>query len=178
VPTLFELREEMIGTSHGVGIARHALRATVFSLGDQVRAFQHGHVLLDGCKRHLVSRGQLADRPVGVHHACQDVAPRRIGQRPEQLVQVVGRCLLTYNHMVVYRSTVPPKGGNGLTRSRLPAGGCGTGRINEQAPGQARDVQRKARTCVRVRRSRVRALVQARKPLSSAASPSQSRFSR
>jgi hypothetical protein len=62
-------------------------------------------VLLDGCKRHLVSRGQLADGRVGVHHARQDVAPRRIGQSPEQLVQVAGRELSIYNHMVVDSST-------------------------------------------------------------------------
>jgi hypothetical protein len=91
VPALLELRQQTIGTAHGGGVAGHALRATVPPLGHQPSTFQHGHVLLHGCKRHLVSRGQLADRRVGVHHARQDVAPRGIGQRPEQLVQVVGR---------------------------------------------------------------------------------------
>jgi hypothetical protein len=93
VPALLELRQQTIGTAHGGGVAGHALRATVPPLGHQLSTFQHGHVLLHGCKRHLVSRGQLADRRVGVHHARQDVAPRGIGQRPEQPIQVVGRQL-------------------------------------------------------------------------------------
>jgi hypothetical protein len=105
LPALLELRQQAIGTAHGVGVAGHALRATVLPLGHQLSTFQHGHVLLHGCKRHLVSRGQLADGRVGVHHARQDVAARGIGQRPEQLVQVVGRRLSIYNHMVVDNST-------------------------------------------------------------------------
>lgn len=90
MPALLELRQQTMGTADGVGVAGHALRATVLPLGHQLGAFQHGHVLLHGCKRHLVSRGQLADGRVGVHHTRQDVAPRGIGQRPEQLVHVVG----------------------------------------------------------------------------------------
>jgi hypothetical protein len=61
-------------------------------------------VLLHGGERHFVTRGQLADGRVGVHHPGQDVAPRGVGQRAEQLVEVV-RCQLTYNHMVVDAST-------------------------------------------------------------------------
>jgi hypothetical protein len=106
VPALLELREQAVGTTHRVGVAGHALRATVLPLGHQLSTFQHGHVLLHGCKRHLVPRRQLADGRVGVHHARQDVAPRGIGQRPEQLVQIVGRRLSIYNHMVVDTSTV------------------------------------------------------------------------
>jgi len=106
VPALLELREQTIGASHRVGVAGHALRATVLPLGHKLSTFQHGHVLLHGCKRHLVPRRQLADGRVGVHHAGQNVAPRGIGQRPEQLVQVVSRRLSIYNHMVVDTSTV------------------------------------------------------------------------
>ena len=96
MPALLELRQQTVGTAHGVGIAGHALRATVLPLGHQLGTFQHGDVLLHGCKRHLVSRRQLADRRVSIHHASQDVAPRGIGQRPEQLIQVFGDgCLYT-----------------------------------------------------------------------------------
>jgi hypothetical protein len=105
LPALLELHQHSVGTAHGVGVAGHALRATVFPLGHQLSTFQHGHVLLHGCKRHLVARGQLADGRIGVHHARQDVAPRGIGQRPEQVIQVVGRRLSIYNHMVVHSST-------------------------------------------------------------------------
>ena len=101
LPAFLELREQTVGAAYGVGIAGHALRAAVLPLGHQLGTFQHGHVLLHGCKRHLVSRGQLADRRVGVHHARQDVTPRGIGQRPEQMIQVVGRRRSIYNHMVV-----------------------------------------------------------------------------
>jgi hypothetical protein len=113
----------MVRPSHGVGIARHALRAAVSPLGHQLRAFQHGHVLLHGGKRHLVSRGQFADRCVGVHHTRQNVAPRGIGQGPEQLVQVVGRSLATYNHMVVYSSTLRSMGNKAGLRAEDPTTG-------------------------------------------------------
>jgi len=47
---------------------------------------------------------KLADGRVGVHHPGQDVAPRRVGERTEQLVEVVRR-RMTYNHLVVDSST-------------------------------------------------------------------------
>ena len=105
VPALLELRQQAIGTTHGVGVAGHALGAAVLALGHQLSAFQDGDVLLDGCKRHRVSRRQLADGRVGDHDARQDVAPRGIGQGPEQLVHGRGRRLSMYNHLVVYIST-------------------------------------------------------------------------
>ncbi len=119
MPALLELCQQTIGTAHRIGVTGHALCTTVLPLGHQLSTFQHGHVLLYGCKRHLVSRRQLADRRVGVHHARQDVAPRGIGQRPEQLVQVVGRRLSIYNHMVVDDSTGSARTGTGRgARSR------------------------------------------------------------
>jgi hypothetical protein len=87
---LLELREQPIGTAHGLGVAGHAPCATVLVLDHQPGAFQHGHVLLHGGERHLVSRGQFADGRVGAHHTRQDVAPRGVGQRPEQVVHVLG----------------------------------------------------------------------------------------
>jgi hypothetical protein len=104
---LLELREQPIGTVHGVRVAGHALRAAVFPLGHQPSTFQHGHVLLHGREGHLVSHGQFADGRVGGQHPRQDVPPGRIGQRAEQLVQVVARRLATYNHTVVDSSTSP-----------------------------------------------------------------------
>lgn len=103
-PAFLELREQMVGPAHGVRITGHTLRAAVLPLGDQLGSFEHGHVLLHGGKRHLIARGQLADGRVRVHHPGQDVAPRGVGQRAEQLVEVVRRWLI-YNHMVVYSST-------------------------------------------------------------------------
>jgi hypothetical protein len=102
---LLELREQTIGTTDSVGVACHTLRAAVLRLGDQLSTFQNGDVLLHGGKRHRVSRGQLADGGVGGHDARQDVAPRGVGQCPEQLIEGLGRWLLKYNHMVVYIST-------------------------------------------------------------------------
>ena len=94
----------MVGPAYGARITSHTLRAAVLPLGDQLGSFEHGHVLLHGGKRHLIARGQLADGRVGVHHPSQDVAPRGVGQRAEQLVEVVRRWLI-YNHLVVYIST-------------------------------------------------------------------------
>jgi hypothetical protein len=105
VPALLELRQQPVGTTHGVGVAGDALRPAVAALGHQLRPFQDGNVLLHGCKRHRVSRRQLADGCVGVHDAGQDVPPRRVRQRPEQLVEGLGRRLSMYNHLVVYIST-------------------------------------------------------------------------
>ena len=56
-------------------------------------------------------RGEFAHGRVGVHDPRQNVAPRGIGERPEQLVQNVRRWLSTYNHLVVYTS-MPSVQGN------------------------------------------------------------------
>jgi hypothetical protein len=105
VPALLELLQQAIGTTDGVGVTGHALGAAVLALDHQLSAFQHGDVLLHGCKRHRVSRRQLADGRVGDHDAREDVAPRGVGQGPEELVHGLGRRLSMYNHLVVYTST-------------------------------------------------------------------------
>jgi hypothetical protein len=87
LPALLELCEQAIGTAHRVGVAGDALRAAVLPLGHQLGTFQHGHVLLHGRKRHVVTGGQLADGRVGVQHARQDVAACGVGQGAEQLVE-------------------------------------------------------------------------------------------
>ena len=56
-------------------------------------------------KRHVVMGGELAHGRIGVHYAGENVAPRRIRERAEQLVQNVRRWLLIYNHLVVDNST-------------------------------------------------------------------------
>jgi hypothetical protein len=99
VPAFLELREQMVGPAHGVGIAGDALRPAVLPLGHQPRPLEHRDVLLHRGERHLVAGRQLADRRVGVHHAGEDVAPRRVGERAEQLVEVLRREPATYNHL-------------------------------------------------------------------------------
>lgn len=105
LPVLFELRQQQIRPVDGLWVAGHALRTAVFPLGDELGAFQHSHVLLHGCKRHVVPGGQLGYRRIRIHDACEDVAPRAVGQGSEQQVQSSGRELLMCNHMVVYRIT-------------------------------------------------------------------------
>jgi hypothetical protein len=61
-------------------------------------------------------RCELAHGLVGVHDPRQDVAPRRIGERAEQLVQALRRWLPIYNHMVVDNNTP----GTGEAMSELP----------------------------------------------------------
>jgi hypothetical protein len=102
---LLELREQSSGTTHGIGVASHALGAAVLALCHEPGTLQHGDVFLHGSKRHVIVRRQLADGRVGAHHSRQDVATRGIGERPEQLVQGVRRCVSMYNHLVVDSST-------------------------------------------------------------------------
>jgi hypothetical protein len=60
-------------------------------------------------------RGEFAHGRVGVHYPRQNVAPRGIGERPEQLVQNARRWLSTYNHLVVDSST--PRGARNRSAS-------------------------------------------------------------
>ena len=105
LPALLELGQQSSRTAHRIGLAGHALSASVPALGDQTRAFQHGHVFLHRGKRHVVMRREFTHGRVGVHYPRQNVAPRGIGERPEQLVQGLGRGLSIYNHLVVDGST-------------------------------------------------------------------------
>ena len=105
MPALLELCEQSRGTTHRVGVAGYALSAAVPPLGHQPGTLQHGDVFLHSGKRHVVMRGEFAHGRVGVHYPRQNVAPRGIGERPEQLVQNVRPWLSTYNHSVVDGST-------------------------------------------------------------------------
>ena len=91
MPALLELGEQSSGPPQGIRVAGHALGAAVLALRHQARALQDGHVLLDGGKRHVVVRGEVAHGRVGIHDPRQDVATRGIGEGPKQLIQSVGR---------------------------------------------------------------------------------------
>jgi hypothetical protein len=91
-PAFLELCEQSVGSAYGVGIADHALGAAVLPLGHQAGPLEHGHVLLHGGKRHVIPSRQLGDRRLTAHHPRQDVTPRRIGKRPEQVIQSLARC--------------------------------------------------------------------------------------
>jgi hypothetical protein len=73
-------------------------------------------------------RGELAHGRIGVHYPRQNVAPRGIGERPEQLVQNVRRRWPSiYNHLVVDSSTPWPAAHRlntktGITRARSVRG--------------------------------------------------------
>ena len=105
LPAFLELREQTVGAADRGGVAGHALSAAVLALGHEARPFQYGHVLLHRGKRHVVASGQLGDGRFRDHHPRQDVAPRRIGESPEQLIQRLARRWSIYNHLVVYHST-------------------------------------------------------------------------
>ena len=104
-PAPLELREQAVGPAHRVGVAGHALGPPVLALGHEVGPFQHGHVFLHGGERHVVARGELAHRRFRAHDTRQDVAPRGVGQRPEEMIEGVRRGLTIYNHVVVDRTT-------------------------------------------------------------------------
>jgi hypothetical protein len=126
VPALLELSEQPGRAAHHLGVAGHALGASVPALGDEPGPLEYGHVLLHGSKRHVVLRGELADRRVGEHDARQDVAARHIGEGAEHLVERDGGRRSTYNHLVVDTSTIcwprhPPAEGLAVQRARTPA---------------------------------------------------------
>lgn len=130
MPPLFELSEQRVGATQGVRVAGNALGAAVLAFGDQLRTLQNGDVLLHGCERHFVARGQVADRRVGGQYASQNVAPCGIGQRPEEAIEVFGRRLPICNHMVVDTSTPAGAGNGARTRVRRgPGGSAGEGVI-------------------------------------------------
>jgi hypothetical protein len=105
LPALLELREQSSRATQGIGVAGHALGAAILALDHQPGTLQHGDVFLHGGKRHVVVRGELGHGRIGVHDPRQDVAPRGIGKRPEQLIERAGRGLSIYNHLVVYSIT-------------------------------------------------------------------------
>ncbi len=130
------LCQQKVDAAHGFRVASHALRAAFFTFGHQLRAFEHRDVLLHGGKGHVVSLSQLTDRRVCVHHSRKDVAPRGVGQCGEEVVQLVGRGLLIYNHVVVYITAdgsvprgegyaYPKSGGNTTTMNAAQTGYTG-----------------------------------------------------
>jgi hypothetical protein len=121
--------------THCIRIAGYALSAAVPPLGHQPGAFQHGHVFLHSGERHVVVRGEFAHRRIGVQNPRQNVAPRGIGERPEQLVQDVRRWLFIYNHLVVDSSTGLPGQNTGSALDGLHTPPVRSDRPLEPAPG-------------------------------------------
>jgi hypothetical protein len=102
---LLELREQSSGMTQGIGVAGHALGAAILLLGYEPGTLEHRDVFLHRSKRHIVVRGEFTHGGLGVHDPRQDVATRRIGERPEQPVQNLCRSVPIYNHLVVDIST-------------------------------------------------------------------------
>lgn len=87
------------GLAHGPS-ARGRKRSS-----SETGSFQDRDVLLHRREAHVVVGGQVRDRHLPDEGATQDVAPRRVGERPEDPVHlVVGEVRLRntiYNHLVV-----------------------------------------------------------------------------
>ena len=158
MPALLELLKQSSGPPQGNRVADHALGAAVLPLRHQARALQDGYVLLDGGKRHVVVRGEFAHRRLSVHDPRQDVATRGIGERPEQLVQVVRHSVPTYNHLVVDNSTaerLPVRSESSSRRAdrrHVPTGLTG---VSGSRPCRTSITFRTARSIIAVRVSRV-----------------------
>ena len=76
--------------------------ATMGMFGHEAGSLQHGDVLLHGSERHVVGARQLRDRCLAAEGPSDDVASRRIGERPEDPVDLAVtelHCVI-YNHMV------------------------------------------------------------------------------
>jgi len=80
---------------HGSGLGAHERLPPAALLGHQAGAFEHGNVLLHRGEAHRIGLGEPRHRHGIDRAAAQNVAPRRIGEAAEELVDG------TYNHMVV-----------------------------------------------------------------------------
>ena len=58
--------------------------------GDQARALEHRQMLRDRRQRHLVGRGQVADRAIAIGQGDEDLPPGRVGQGGEGLIETRG----------------------------------------------------------------------------------------
>ena len=105
-PAFLELGEQTVHAAYRVRVAGDALSAAVLPLGHQAGSFQNGHVLLHGGKGHVVASGQLGDGRLCGHDPRQDVAPCRVGEGAEQVVESLARRYSMCNHLVVDCSTV------------------------------------------------------------------------
>ena len=139
MPTQLELSEQSGGATQHLEVAGHALGAAVFPLRDEAGALEHGHVLLNRGKRHVVPRGELTDGRVGVHDPRQNVAARGIGQCTEQLIEGLCRGLLAYNHLVVDISTIDPASRRfSRRRGQWPSSSISDGSVDIAAPPASR----------------------------------------
>ena len=80
---------------HRGGLGAHERLPPAALLGHQAGALEHGHVLLDRGEAHRIGLGQPRHRRGVDRAAAQDVAPRRIREAAEELVDSI------YNHLVV-----------------------------------------------------------------------------
>ncbi|BDZ47774.1 hypothetical protein GCM10025867_00150 [Frondihabitans sucicola] len=99
-PEILVLPQQTFGSAEGAHVAVHDLLPPVSLLRDEVRALEHGDVLLHRGEAHVVGAGERRDRLLFVDHALHDVAPRGIGQRVEDPIDLVVRQCF-YNHLVV-----------------------------------------------------------------------------
>lgn len=76
------------GLLHGRGMQLAAHHASFLRAGDQAGRFQHGQVFHEAGQRHLVLLRQLRDGATAVAQLRQHAAPRGIGQRREDQVQL------------------------------------------------------------------------------------------
>ena len=94
-PQVFELVERAPCPGHGGDLGAHERLPPAALLGHQAGALEHGHVLLDRGEAHRIGLGQPRYRRGFDRAAAQDVAPRRICEATEELIDRI------YNHLVV-----------------------------------------------------------------------------
>ena len=60
---------------------------------DEARGLEHREVLHEARQRHVVRRGELADRPAALRELRDHRAPRTVGERGEERIEPVVRIL-------------------------------------------------------------------------------------
>ncbi len=100
-PELFEMSQKRLRPANGLGVASHDALPPPRNFGDEVCGLEHRDVLLHSREAHVVVAGELGDRGLADERAAHDIAPRRVGQGPEDTIYPVVVKINLCNHLVV-----------------------------------------------------------------------------
>jgi len=88
-PELFVLGDPRGGFLHGLGLQRAADDAPFLGALEQSGVLEHAQVFHETWQRHVVGRRQLGHRTAAVLERCKNLAPRAIGERGKEAVELV-----------------------------------------------------------------------------------------
>ncbi len=83
MPLVAEGGERYLHLVEGLGASAYEPVPMHRTLDDEARVLEDGDVSLDRSEGHRVLGGEVGHRVVPLHGPGDDVAPRRVGERPE-----------------------------------------------------------------------------------------------